>query len=211
MAVTYVSQKTCPSTCPLRNNGCYAEVGMMRMAITSKINNTEEDIDSIIDSECSAIDKLPANKTLRIHGVGDAPTPQAAKKLAIAGKNYLKRAKNKSAKVYSYTHAWRTVKRKYWGVVSTLASCETTKQVKEARKQGYAASIVVAKFDSDKLYVKDGEKLLPCPSQTKGITCSQCKLCTNDTHLRKAKISIAFEAHGVRKEKVKKMLELPLI
>jgi len=45
-------------------------------------------------------------------------------------------------------------------------------------------------------------KIIPCPSQTRGITCEACKLCMNDKILKKNNAAIAFAVHGNRKSKV---------
>src|SRR3712207_595599 len=37
-AVTYVSQQSCPRTCPFYRAGCYAEQGPMGMFVTSRLN-----------------------------------------------------------------------------------------------------------------------------------------------------------------------------
>jgi hypothetical protein len=38
--------------------------------------------------------------------------------------------------------------------------------------------------------------VLPCPQQTRGVTCRDCGLCHDDERRRKAGLVIAFEAHG---------------
>ena len=42
----------------------------------------------------------------------------------------------------------------------------------------------------------DGVTVVPCPQQTRAVTCRDCGLCRDDDRLRKAGLVIAFQAHG---------------
>jgi hypothetical protein len=206
VAITHASQLSCPNSCPFFNNGCYAEGGRMRVSVTSRLNaasaaDPKATPYKIAMDEARAIDKLPANRHLRLHGVGDAKTNAAAQLLGAAVRRYKARAKVKGKIVYvwTYTHAWRTVLRLMWSKhISVLASCETSADIRAARERGYATSIVVPEHLSDKVYEWEGEKLLPCPEQTRGVTCDKCRLCWNDDRLREKGLTIAFAVHGNR-------------
>jgi hypothetical protein len=51
-------------------------------------------------------------------------------------------------------------------------------------------------------------KILPCPEQTTGVSCADCKLCMRDDYLRDAGITIAFAAHGSPASKSKALRAL---
>jgi hypothetical protein len=202
MSATYVSQASC-GDCIWKNNGCYAELGMTGIH-TRKVNSSEiVNPEELAQAEAEAISKLTGDRHLRLHVVGDCSTNEAAKIVSKASRNF---SKKNNKKVYSYTHSWREVKRSSWNGVSILASCETSKDVKKAQKLGYATAIVVSEFPSEKLYSENGINILPCPNQTKGITCVDCKLCMNDEHLKNTKITIGFKTHGIRKNKMNQTL-----
>lgn len=194
ISATYVPQKTCPTSCPLLNAGCYAELGFTRL-ITSRLNReiknkTATDLARI---EAKEISKLTGRNPLRLHVVGDAKTKTSAKILAKAAEGYTKKF---SQPVFTYTHNWKEIPRKNWGKISVLASCHSEKDVKEAHKKGYATAVVLPSFKDKASYELGGIKILPCPSQTSNVTCNDCKLCTKDTFLRKQGLSIGFEQHG---------------
>jgi hypothetical protein len=88
-----------------------------------------------------------------------------------------------------------------------LASCESTQQIKAARKKGYATALVVDRFASAKAYEIDGVKIVPCPQQTgKTENCMSCKLCWDDGRLRQIGVTIGFEAHGNQAKSVRHSL-----
>jgi hypothetical protein len=55
-------------------------------------------------------------------------------------------------------------------------------------------------------YRIDGMTVLPCPRQTRGVTCRESGLCRDDGRLRKAGLVIAFQAHGSGGSAVRKTL-----
>lgn len=90
-----------------------------------------------------------------------------------------------------------------------LASCETALDVWDARQLGYATALVVDEFPTHRRYEPGydtgaftepgeplGQDVLPCPSQTRGRSCSECRLCFDDKVLRQRGYSIGFAVHG---------------
>ena len=205
MAATYVPiNKTCPTSCPLKDNGCYAKqsfVGMHNFKL-QQLNENKKAYD-IIRSEAREIIKMgpkAKGQTLRIHVSGDARTNASAKLLSNAATYW-------DGKVYSYTHAWREVNRESWGGISILASCENMEDVKAAYKKGYASAIVVDTHKDEKAYMAGEFKIIPCPNQTKDVKCIDCGLCMNDKFLKDNKSVIAFAVHGAGKKKALKVLK----
>jgi hypothetical protein len=138
-----------------------------------------------------------------------APVPNAvADRYARRGN-----APRRGKKVWTYTHAWRTVARASWGdAVSVLASVETVSDAREAMARSYAAAVVVAPFEREGAYRIDGTTLVPCPQQTRGVTCRDCGLCRDDDRLRSAGLMIAFPAHGSGGAAVRQtLLSLPTV
>lgn len=213
VSATMASQASCSSECPFLGSGCYANGGNQGIH-TSRLNQSSV-IDPVKIAECeaAAIDTLTGARPLRLHVVGDVTTDETAKIIAEAARTYRRRGarvhepEHGPAAVWTYTHSWRQISRRSFGLISALASCETTAQVRKARGKGYATSIVVDRFERPTAYVKDGIKIVPCPQQTgKSQNCTTCRLCWNDWSLRETGVTIGFEAHGMQANIVRKQL-----
>lgn len=199
ISATYASQESCPSSCPWFGKGCYAEKGPTSFTTRRLNRSAVRGALRIAETEARAIDTLTGDRLLRLHVVGDARTDAAARVLGAAADRYSRRGNTprKGRKVWTYSHAWRTVSRESWGhSVSVLASVETVRDAREAMAKGYAAAVVVSSFERDSAYQIDGVTVVPCPNQTQDITCRDCGLCRDDERLRSAGLVIAFEAHG---------------
>ncbi len=202
VAATYAPiAQTCPSTCPLKGNGCYAQSGNVGF----QVNRLERETDGLNGDTVAVLEgdeiadlarHAPTNHALRIHVSGDAVTDFRASQLARGANRWL-------GPVWSYTHAWRDVSRTSWGRVSVLASCETTEAVKDALDKGYAAALVVAEHPADgrAFRTENGVKVIPCPSQTRDIKCTDCRLCWDDSNLIRQGACISFSAHGAGRKR----------
>jgi hypothetical protein len=184
--------------------------------VTRRLNRSQErNAYRIALAEAKAIDGLTGDRLLRLHVVGDCRTNASARVLGAAARRYSARGNHPRTgrKVWTYTHAWRDVKRSSWtDSVSVLASVETAADAKAAMRQGYAAAIVVGEFERDNAYPVEGLTVIPCPNQTKGITCRECGLCRDDERLRKNGLVIAFAAHGRQAESMRQtLLSLPVV
>lgn len=199
-SATYVGQQTCPSTCVLFRNGCYAETGPMGIH-TSRLNASPvTDVQQIAEAEAEAIDTLSGRLDLRVHVVGDCTTPEGARAVGLAMNRH--EAKH-GRRAWTYTHAWRDVHHDDWQGATVLASTETVGQVRDARARGYASALVVDEFRR----LPRGEGFVHCPNQSAGISCVDCGLCLNP-RLGRHGITIVFEAHGVQKAKVREVLSV---
>lgn len=202
-STTHAAQASCPSDCVFMNAGCYAERGPLGAFVLAPLNDAAKELGAsgldVAEAEAKAIDEMAVvvGRPLRLHTVGDCASDDAALLVAAASERYEERG---GGRVWSYTHAWRNVKRSSWTNVSILASCETAADVQKAKERGYATAIVVDEFPGDELYTsEEGIKILPCPSQTKkGVTCADCRLCFNDAGIRERDYSIGFAIHGDR-------------
>lgn len=208
---TYVSiQASCPKSCPLMGEGCYAQLGNVGIH-THRLDEEAEGMTALdaARSEASVIDssykggEVPSGRPLRLHVAGDSRTLAGTRIINNAVSRWKKRG---GGDCWSYTHVWKTIPRSTWSNVSILASVTDTSEVEAAYQQGYAPAIVVAEHLSDKAYQLEGSdvKWIPCPAQTRDVGCSDCKLCFNADRLHRDNFGIAFAVHGVRKETVKK-------
>lgn len=204
-AATYAPiEQTCPSSCSLKDNGCYAQSG--RVALHNRhleqscldlSGNTVAvlEADEIRDA-AAKLTRSRQSRPLRLHASGDAATSFAARTLSAAASRW-------PGPVWTYTHAWRDVAREDWRDVSVLASCETSTDAKLALAAGYAPALVVQEHPADgRAYELDGMKIIPCPEQTRGIPCVECGLCLDDTALKARRAVVAFAAHGGGRKRV---------
>lgn len=215
VAATYAPiLQTCPDSCNLKGAGCYAETSYTGMtnrklenlaAAKSALDLAKDEAAAIDSAFSKGVPQTGANGgvDLRLHVSGDCKTTTAARTVAAAARRFARRG---GGSVWSYTHAWRTVPRNAWEGVSILASVESLKDSWAARKRGYAPAIVVSEHKSDKLYRLGNSKFIPCPAQTRGVTCVTCRLCFNADRLHAAGIGIAFKAHGAKRNELKRKL-----
>lgn len=217
--VTYSSiKKTCSKDCKLNSDGgCYAKLSYVGI-VNARITKEAEDLSAleVARQEAKAIDnaydggEVPPNTTLRLHVAGDSKTVKGSKLINSASGRFKKRG---AKSVYSYTHSWKNVPAKVWSNVSMLASIDSVKEAKHAKKMGYACAIVVPEHTTKKVFKLKGSDInwIPCPAQTfkdKDVTCLSCKLCMKSDYLFNTNHGIAFAAHGVSANKIKKRLKV---
>lgn len=204
---------TCPSSCPFKGTagvpgGCYEMAGFGSIAM-HQLDDSAWGLSSlgVIAAEARAIDRAFPNgvpqdgadggRDLRLHVGGDVGSSAGARLLGEAAKRWTER---RGGAVWTYTHWWRTVLRVAWGsAISVLASVERPEDIERARKRGYAAAIVVEQFPSDdKAFTLPGSsaRIVPCPAETRGLVCTECRLCMNTDKLHANNAAIGFEVHG---------------
>jgi hypothetical protein len=207
---TYVSiGASCPKDCPLRGEGCYAQLGRVALQV-ARLDASGDARDAARD-EARAIDraydgaKVPRGRMLRLHVSGDCRTASAARLVDQAVGRWQSRG---GGIAWSYTHAWRIVPRAAWKHVSMLASMERLAEGAAALASGYAPACVVAEHPADgRAFERDGVRWIPCPQQTRGVACTDCGLCLDARGLVDRGSGITFAAHGAAR-KVKRVLEL---
>lgn len=210
---TYVSIKaSCPKSCPLMGEGCYAQLGPVGIH-TARLDIEAEGFTALqaARAEANAIDAsykagpVPTGRDMRLHVAGDSRTVAGTRLINNAVGRWKKRG---GGECWSYTHAWKEVTRDKWSNVSMLASVANVDEAYDCWSQGYAPAIVVAEHPSDKAYLLDRSdtKWIPCPAQTRGVGCSDCRLCFNADRLREGNFGIAFAVHGVKKTSLKRHL-----
>lgn len=213
VSATWVPQVTCPDSCPLKNNGCYAETGNAGFqtrrlnALAAKANTKRGRvalIREIATLEAAGIRKLSGDRQLRVHVVGDCTDHIAA---SLVGGAMLDHTAKQGKAAWTYTHAWRTVPKKAWVGAAVVASCDHISDIPHARAKGYGTSVLTPKHPTNHLYKLGGETIIPCPAQFKHnghrvVTCEFCTLCKRPDFLREKKLSVGFEPDGTTGKKV---------
>lgn len=207
-ATTYAADSSCPEVCPFKaSKECYG-FGYHARRVWASVSGIVASFVDIAKAEAAAIDScVKPSRNLRVHTLGDCSSAEAASIVAEACRRYISRAGalGRIVKVWSYTHAWRSVPRAAWGDgVSVLASVESGDDARAAMAQGWVPAFVMGTFPSDKVFTLDGVKLIPCPEQTgKAESCTECTLCFDDAKLRERGMGIAFQAHGLKASKMR--------
>lgn len=198
---------------PLKDSGCYAQDGMVAFherRISDYANAHNLSAETVAMHEARAIRyHAPESEghPLRLHVSGDCRTNRAAEIVSRACAKWL-------AAVWTYSHAWRDVRRSSWGCVSVLASIEDPKDGPKAIQRGYAPALVVAEHPEDgRAFESNGVKYVPCPAQTTNgrITCIKCRLCFDAKALRERHTGIAFAVHGSRRSLNRARSHLPVL
>lgn len=205
-AATYApTNASCPKSCPLAGRGCYAEGGHVGL-VTRRLNEAAVGATplQVAKAEAAAIDSGRAfGQALRLHVSGDCRTEPAARAVSAAAVRFRMRG---GGQVWTYTHAWRRVPRVAWAGVSVLASCDRPSQGLAALARGYAPAVTVSHHTSERATVSHGVEWIPCPNQTRGVTCTECRLCWNADVRERAGQGIAFAAHGEKGRALAKRL-----
>lgn len=212
-SATYASiESTCPSSCAFKGAGCYITSGLSKFW-AKRLDLAVGDPETVALSEAALIrqeaevgvpqDGARGGRDLRLHVGGDVLNEASAEVLGAAAAKW--RAGG-GGSVWTYTHRWRDVPRAFWGPnVFPLASVETVDEAHEAMNMGYVPAIVVDRFHSDRTYQlgdpDDSLPVVPCPYETRGRTCVECRLCLDhEDHLRASGVAIGFAIHGPQKK-----------
>lgn len=200
---TTPAEQSCPHDCALWEK-CYFRKGLH----LGRVNRTLEAASAgatpleVARAEARAIDGLSGRAPLRLHVGGDARTEAAARVVSAAAERYSDRG---GQPAFTYTHAWKRVPRDAWGTVSVLASVESlaeARDARDARAAGYAPALTVDRHPADGKAWRDGElRVVPCPEQTRGVACADCRLCFDASALRLRGAVIAFAMHGSQNRK----------
>lgn len=209
VASTYVSiAATCPSVCPFRDAGCFAQAGAQHLTM-GRLDAAGRRTTALEVSLAEAqalhglwkggvpLDGHSGNgRDLRLHVGGDVSCERGA--AALSGAVRALKVRGLGA-AWTYSHRHREIPRAAWRSISVLASCETEVDVELAVRRGYVPAITVPEFPRGrKAFSFGGVRMIPCPFEAgeRKVTCVTCRLCLDDDKLRRRGLGIAFAAHG---------------
>ena len=196
---TTMTEKTsCPLTCPLRANGCYAENFPLALH-WNKVSDNGITAQELADKLMA----LPILQLWRHNVAGDLPTLPDGTINTVELSPIVNAVKARDLRTIVYTHHPLTeanihrlrVMRKHG--VNVNASCESIDKVNHALDHGINAVLVVP-VGSPKREKIGSTTLLACPAQYRdAVTCASCGLCARDRVANR--VVVTFEAHGARK------------
>ena len=201
MAVTTSTATTCPTSCPFKSNGCYADSGPLKLH-WDKVTREErgDDWSTFIDK----IKDLPTGSKWRHNQAGDLPGDM--KKLDDEKCVELAKA-NKGKRGFTYTH---------YDVLDNFQNAIT---VNIMNHLGFTVNVSANNLEhADKLCDLDiapvatvlpieqttntvtpkGRKVVVCPATYKDdVSCASCMLCEKWDR----NVVVGFPAHGTSKKK----------
>lgn len=200
-AVTYLPFRTCPSSCPFLNGGCYAQGVLDVLRVVHEIDaaTTTMSMAALVRQEAREIaEAAELQKTtdlpLRLHVAGDVVDLESARLLAESCRIWREKG---GGPVWTYTHRWQSIEAWAWRpAISAWASVDTAEQGRAAIENGYPPALVVPYFDDRRSWDEAGIHWIACPAQTKKLTCNRCRICWKSNKMRDARVGVAFEAHG---------------
>lgn len=198
--VSTTEKATCPTSCPFKKNGCYADGGPLAL-FWGKVDRHEAGTDW--DTFCGQIEALPEGQLWRHNQAGDLPSNgseidhQAMMQLVEA---------NKGKRGFTYTHhdmanlrnADSVLLANLHGFTVNLSGNNLKHADTLAALQIGPVVAVVAEDHPEHSVTPGGRKVVVCPEQTgKAKSCMACGLCQKVDR----KVIVAFRAHGVSKRK----------
>lgn len=198
--VSTTSAKTCPSDCPFKKSGCYADGGPLAL-FWGKV--TREEAGTDWNTFCESISALPEGQLWRHNQAGDLPGDgqkidfDALAKLTTA--NFRKKG-------FTYTHYNPEIPENAEAIaIANSAGFTVNLSGNNLAHADRLAAIgagpvvcVVPESFPDRGETPEGRKVVVCPEQTgKAKSCAECKLCQKADRA----VIVAFRAHGVSKKK----------
>ena len=195
---TYSDSDTCPSTCPLKDAGCYAKTGPTSW-VWKKVDagNNVTDWNGL----CSSVKRLSQGEIWRHNVAGDLPHSDGS--IDNTALDALTRA-NRGKRGFTYTHH--------------LPTEENVQAVSKANQDGFTINlsanglhqvdayadtglpvVTILPIDAPKVQrTAQGRKVVVCPavSNPDKVTCKSCGICANPNR----GYVIGFPAHGARKK-----------
>lgn len=200
--VSMQTSSTCPPSCALYGNGCYAEFGPMRYhwGLVPEKGMTWDEF-------CGEVARMKGGKLWRYAEMGDLPGK--GDELDVELLAQLVRA-NKGRRGFTYTH-------------KPLKGPDDQQVVKWANEEGFTINLSAnGMADADRLADLDigpvvvvvpqnhpqtsktpaGRHVIVCPADGMGLTCKECKMCA----VPQRKAIVAFRAHGQFKAEVERRI-----
>lgn len=206
--VTITSGDSCPSVCPLRDQGCYAQSGPLALH-WNKVDSGERG--GSWDALCSTVAAFPEDQIWRHNQAGDLPhvdgviDAAAVDALALA---------NVGRRGFTYTHHDMTIAANVetvrvandYGFTVNLSANDPAHADELAETGAGPVVTVISEFaDSNVSYTPAGRRIITCPATTRDdVSCATCKLCAKPDR----SVIIGFPLHGARRRTAAKVLGL---
>lgn len=200
--VTNSDRGTCPDSCALKNNGCYASAGYYTRLNWDKVTAGERG--GNWSQLCDSVAKIKPASIWRHNVSGDLP--QSCGGTIDAGMVNQLAAANTGRRGFTYTHHDMTLPGNL-GVVRDAnkagfiinLSADNPTAADDLKKHGLPVVSIVAENQLSNFTTAGGNKVVICPAVVRDdITCKTCKMCA----VKDRKTIIGFPVHGTQKSKI---------
>lgn len=200
IAVSSTSAVSCPDSCPLKKNGCYAEMSFAGIH-WRKLDNPEYGYSW--DEYCAQVKALPKHHKLRHNVAGDLPHNNGFINAGMLGQLV---AASKRIQAFTYTHHAvnphnaELIKSANRDGFTINLSANNLSQADEYKRLNIGPVVVLMPETCDKVTTTPaGNTVIQCPATyMEDMDCNKCIICANATR----KAIIGFPAHGAAKRKV---------
>lgn len=216
LPVSTSPESTCPTRCPLKGTGCYADSGPLALH-WKKVSNKERG--STWNGFLKQIANLPKGQLWRHNQAGDLRPDKEDKSRIDRARLAQLVMSNKDKKGFTYTH-YEVLEKGYNGDWNRGA-------IREANQKGFTINLSADSLEeADRLAQLEigpvtttlpsnttkkitktpgGLTVITCPAAIgDDTTCSTCSICAKANR----KSIIGFPAHGTRKKRVDRMLAI---
>ena len=201
IAVSTTSKDSCPSTCPLKGNGCYADSGPLRLH-WDKVSDGGRSVN--LETFVAQLKTLPDGNCFRLNQAGDLPhysgfiDYKALELIANACAERKLIAWSYTHHRVDNTHNLEVIQKANAEGLTVNISAHSQQHAADCHKQGLPAVCIVPKNETRRNWEHDGVKFLVCPAQWSDKSCAECKLCS----IADRSCVVAFKAHGTQAKKV---------
>jgi hypothetical protein len=202
--VTTSSRPSCPDSCPLRNNGCYAEYGntLPHWRRVSESGHFWEEL-------CAKVKYLPRQQMWRHNVAGDLPSEDRVHINRPAVRMLVEAQRGRRGFTFTHYSPWEgenaaIIQEANLNGFTINLSADTLEEADRVAGLGIAPVALVLPTKSPKVqYTAEGRKVLQCPATYRpGMTCSRCGICASANMDRAI---IGFPAHGTGKAKAERV------
>ena len=197
LPVSTTNRQSCPDTCPLRKNGCYADSGPLALH-WNKV--TEQQRGTDWQTFCDAIATLPDGQLWRHNQAGDLPhsagrIDSAALDLLVAA-NYGKRG-------FTYTHHDAALNADLLAAANIDGftinlSANNLEHADLLADSGLPVVTVLPITQTANTKTPAGRAVVVCPATVRDdVSCATCQLCARADR----SVIIGFPAHGTSAKK----------
>lgn len=198
--VARAPKSSCPSSCPLRGKGCYAELGRVGMAW-----KRQEERGVSLTALLAEVRSLPAGQLWRYGEAGDLPG--SGERINRRDLERLVSA-NQGRRGFAYTHKKRDLEPIRWanarGFTINL-SADSMAEADSMIGRGVPVVVTVPSTERRPSYLSpNGNQVTTCPAVLQpDITCDDCQLCQ-----KQHETIVAFPAHSQRTRIIDERLAL---
>lgn len=196
--VSTTSKNSCPSTCPLLGNGCYAALGHTNIHWSRLSDKGQSESEFL-----AAVRKIRKGQLWRHNQAGDLPHNDGHVDGAFLRGLV---AANKGKHGFTYTHHLPEVgdnasliKEANDGGFAVNLSANNLDQAVEYRESYDSPVVTVMAMDAPNVQEYKGHRVVACPAEKSDkVNCSTCGLCQKADR----DYIIGFRAHGIQKKRV---------